>query len=106
MKKSQNRGKNLKVSGKFFVTLNLTTFEKISEILRLFFKFSDFSNCKKLQIFDVEKKNFLKVFFYFFLFFVKIMLMPSILPTGDPVTLPDTVFLLSDAEPKSEKSRI
>lgn len=57
--------------------------------------------------FSIVEKIFFENFFWkTFLFFIKIMLMRPSIHSSDPVTLPDTVHLLSEDESKTEKSEI
>ena len=61
------------------------------------FLYPTFSKFINFQNFDFEK-------LYFSDFFIKTMLMRSSVLSSNSVTLPDTVHLLSEAEPKIEKS--
>ena len=45
------------------------------------------------------------MFFLFFLFFIKMMLIRSSLPSSNPATLLGTIVLLSETEPNVGKSR-
>ena len=74
------------------------------------FEIPDFWNVKinfwnlKIYKFRFRKKYILKKCFYIFLFFIKIMLIRFSLLSSNPIALLGSVHLLSDTEPKIEKS--
>ena len=83
--------------------LKIRHFRNLTEISKKYFW--DFGIFENLNI-SISKKNILKKFFFnVFLFFIKMMLIRSSLPSSNPVTLLGTIVLLSETDPNVGKSR-
>ena len=81
---------------------------KILEFRKINFEIFEIPNFPTSLIFSKftkfpEKKYFEKVFSQFFLLFIKMMLIQSSILSSNPVTLPDTVVLLSETESEIRK---